>query len=86
MRYTVEFFFFYKYDTSKKHPWCGKCGIILNIRNNINIPDGNNGSVIRGIMKELLLTKADGVKFEPDLKGRSKTGRKYIIDMDSQEV
>ena len=37
-------------------------------------------------MKEVLLVKSDGVKFEPDLKGRSKTGRKSIIDMDSQEA
>ena len=40
--------------------------------------------MIRGIMKEVLLAKADGVKFEPDLKGQSKTGIKSIIDMDSQ--
>ena len=38
------------------------------------------------IVKEVLLVKADGVKSEPDLKGRSKTGRKSIIDMDSQEA
>ena len=41
--------------------------------------------MIHGIMKEVLLAKADGVKFEPDMKGRSKTGRKSIINMDSQE-
>ena len=42
--------------------------------------------MIRGIMKEVLLAKADGVKFELDMKGRSKTGRKSIIDMDYQEA
>ena len=36
-------------------------------------------------MKEMLLAKADGVKFEPDMKGQSKIGRKSIIDMDSKE-
>ena len=52
--------------------------------NAINIPDGNNGSIIRGMMKEVLLAKLDGVKFKPDMKGQIKTGRKSIIDMDSQ--
>ena len=33
----------------------------------------------------MLLVNADGVKFKPDLKGRSKNGRKSIIDMDSQD-
>ena len=42
--------------------------------------------MICGIMKEVLLAKADGVRFEPSLKGRSKTGRKSTIDMDSQEA
>ena len=34
----------------------------------------------------MLLAKADGVKFEPDLKGQSKNVRKSIIDMDYQEA
>ena len=38
------------------------------------------------IMKEVLLAKSGGVKFEPNLKGWSKTGTKFIIDMDSQEA
>ena len=38
------------------------------------------------IMKEVLLVKADGVKFELNLKGWSKTGRKSIIDIDYQEA
>ena len=38
------------------------------------------------IIKEILLAKAGGVKFEPYLKGQSKTRRKYIIDMDPQEA
>ena len=38
------------------------------------------------IVKELLLVKADGIKYEPDLGGQSKTGSKSIIDMDSQEA
>ena len=42
--------------------------------------------MICGIMKEVLLAKADGFKIKPDLKGWSKTGRKSIIYMDSQEV
>ena len=42
--------------------------------------------MICGIMKDVLLAKADVVKLKPDLKGRSKTGRKYIIDMDSQDA
>ena len=37
-------------------------------------------------MREVLLAKADGVKFESDLKCWRKTGRKSIIDMDSQEA
>ena len=37
-------------------------------------------------MKEVLLVKAYGVKLEPDLKGWSKSERKSIIDMDSQEA
>ena len=36
-------------------------------------------------MKEVLLGKVDGVKFEPNLKGWRKTGRKSIIDMNYQE-
>ena len=58
----------------------------MKIQNDINIPGGNNSSMIRKIMKEVLLAKVDGVKFKPDLKGQSKTGRKSIIDMDSQEA
>ena len=42
--------------------------------------------MIRGIIKEVLLVKAEGLKFETDLKGLIKTGRKSIIDMDSQEA
>ena len=42
--------------------------------------------MIRGIMKELSLAKADGVKFEPNMKGRRKIRRKPIIDMNSQEA
>ena len=42
--------------------------------------------MIRRIMKEILLVKADGVKFEPDLKGQIKIWRKSLIDMDYQEV
>ena len=42
--------------------------------------------MIRGIMKEVLLAKADGVKFGPDIKGQIKTGRESIIYMDSQEA
>ena len=58
----------------------------MKLRNDNNISDGNNTSMIRGIMKEVLLAKRDGVKFEPDLKLRSKTGRESIIYMDSREV
>ena len=58
----------------------------MKIQNDINIPGGNNSSMIRKIMMEVLLAKVDGVKFKPDLKGQSKTGRKSIIDMDSQEA
>ena len=36
-------------------------------------------------MKEVLLANADRVKFEPNLKGRRKTGMKYIIDMDDHK-
>ena len=70
----------------KKNTWGGKGGIILKLQNDNNISDGNNSSMIRGIMKEVLLAKADGVKFGPDLKGRSKTGSISIIYMDSQEA
>ena len=41
--------------------------------------------MILGIMKKVLLGKSDEVKFEPNLKGQSKTERKSIIDMDIQE-
>ena len=64
----------------------GKVGIILKLRKDINIPDGNNSSIFRRIIKEVLLAKMDGVKFEPNMKGQSKTERKSIIDMDSQEA
>ena len=60
--------------------------IISNMCNDINISNGNNSLMICGIMKEVLLAKSDGVRFEPSLKCRSKTGRKSIIDMDSQEA
>ena len=40
--------------------------------------------MICGIVKKVLLAKADIVKFEPDLKDWSKTGRKYITHMDDQ--
>ena len=42
--------------------------------------------MIRGIMKEVLLAKSDGVKSELDLKVQIKSRRKSIIDMDSQEA
>ena len=84
VRYTVGFIFSKKYDATKNHSWGGKGGIISKLRNYITIPDGNNSSVICGIMKEVLLAKADGVKFEPDMIGQSKTGRKYVIDVDTQ--
>ena len=74
MRYTVEFVFLNKYDATEKDTWGGKGGIILKLRNDNNIYDGNNSSMIRGIVKEVLLAKADGVKFKPNLKGWSKTG------------
>ena len=69
VRCTVEFVFFDKYDATEKDPWGGKGGIILKLQNDNNISDGNNSSMIRGIMKEVLLAKADGVKFGPDMKG-----------------
>ena len=86
VRYTVEFVFLNKYDATEKDTWVGKGRIILKLRNDNNISDGNNSSMIYGIMKEVLLAKADGVKFGPDLKGRIKTGRESIIYMDSQEA
>ena len=42
--------------------------------------------MIHGIIKEVLLAKEDGVKFEPDLKGWSKNRRISIIDMYYQEA
>ena len=86
VRYTVGFVFSNRYYSTEKHTWGGKGGIILKIQNDINIPNGNNSSVIRGIMKEVLLEKTDGVKFGLDMKGRSKTGSKSIVDIDSQEA
>ena len=86
VRYNVGFLFLNKYDATKNHPWGGKCGIILKLRNDINIPDGTHSLMTRGIMKEALLAEADGVKFEPNLKDWSKNGRKSIIDMDYQEA
>ena len=38
------------------------------------------------IMKEVLLANLYRVRFKPDLKGRSETGSKSIIDIDYQEV
>ena len=75
MRYTVEFVFLNKYDATEKDPWGGKGGIVLKLQNDNNISDGNISSMIRGILKEVLLAKADGVKFKPNLKGQIKTGR-----------
>ena len=75
VRYTVEFVFLNKYDGTKKDPWGEKTGIILMLQNENNISDGNNSLMICGIMREVLLAKADGVKFETDAKNRSKTGR-----------
>ena len=72
VRYTIEFFFF---NATEEYPWGGKVGIILKLQNDNNISDGNNSSIIHGIMKEVLLAKAGGVKFKPDLKGWSKNGR-----------
>ena len=86
MRNTVGFVFFNKYDATKNYPWGGKGGIISKLQNDINILDGNNSSMIRGIMNEVSLVKANGVKFKPDLEGWSNTGRKSIIDMDYQEA
>ena len=63
MKYTVGFVFLNKYDATKNHPWGGKGGIILKLGNDIHIPEENNSSMIRGILKEVLLEKADGVKF-----------------------
>ena len=60
--------------------------IISKLCNDIDISNRNNTLMISRIIKEVLLVKADGVKFQPNLKGRSKTGRKSIIDMDSQEA
>ena len=60
--------------------------IISKLRNDINISNGNNRLIICGIMKEVLLAKVYGVRFEPSLKCRRKNGRKSIIDMDSQEA
>ena len=79
VRYTVGFFFLNKYDATENHPWGGKVGIILKLQNDISIPGGTRSSMIHGIMKEVSLVKADGVKFEPNLKGRSKNGRLFTI-------
>ena len=84
--FTVGFDFWNKYNATKNHPWGGKGGTISKLRNDINIPDGTHSSMISGIMKEVFLAKVDGVKFEPNLKVRSKTGRKSIIYMDSKEA
>ena len=86
MRYTVGFSFLNKYDATKKHPWGGKGSIILKLQNDINIPNRNNISMVLEITKKVLLSKAYGFKLYPDLKGRSKTGRKSMIDMDYQEA
>ena len=69
VRYTVIFLFLNKYDATKKNPWGGEDGIILKLRNDINISNENNSSLICGIMREILSAKADGVKFKTDLKG-----------------
>ena len=86
VRYTVAFLFSNKYDAFKNNPWGGKGCIILKLWNDINIPDENNGSMICGIIKDVLLAEVDGVKFESDLKGQIKTGRKFIIVIDYQEA
>ena len=57
VRYNIKFVFLNKYDGTEKDPWGGKGGIILKLRNDNNISDGNNSSMIRGIVKEVLLAK-----------------------------
>ena len=42
--------------------------------------------MIRRIMEEVLLEKADGIKFESNLKGRSNTENESMTDMDYQET
>ena len=86
VRCNVGFVFSNKYCATEKHPWGGKSDIISKIRNDVNIPNGNNSYMILCIMKFLLLAKADGFKFGPDMKSLSKTGRKSIIDMNYQEA
>ena len=86
MRYIFGFIFLNKYDATENHPWGRKDGIISKSRNDIYITNGNNSSMICCIMKEVLLAKADGVKFDPNLEGQSKTGRKSIINMGSLEA
>ena len=82
----LNFYFLNKHHATKKYTWGGKGGILLKLWNDIDIPDGNICSMIRGIMKEVLLAKSDGVKSEHDLKVQIKSRRKSIIDMDSQEA
>ena len=85
VRYTVEFFSLNKYDATKNNLWDGKDGIISKVQNGIITQNGKTIMTICGIMKEVLLAKADQVKSEPNLKDQRKTGRKYIIHMDDQE-
>ena len=86
VRCTVGFVFLNKYDATKNNPWGEKGDIISKLRNDINIPDGNNSLMICRIMKEVLLAKADGVKLEPNLKGWRKTWGKSIIGMYYKEA
>ena len=79
VRYTVGFVFLNKYYATENHHWGGKFGIILKLGNDIHIPDENNSSMICGILKEVLLKKVDGVKYEPDLKPQRKLGGNPLL-------
>ena len=74
--FSVEFVFSNKHDATKNNPWGGRRGILSKLWNDVNINGGNNSSMLRGITKKVSLAKVDGVKFEPNLKGRRKTGNK----------
>ena len=81
-----EFVSLNEYDRTDNNPWGGKVVIIWKPQNDINISDGTRSSMILWIMKEVSLLQSDVVKFKPNPKGWSKTGRKSIIDMDYQEA
>ena len=87
----VAYCFESKYGTcenTEDTPWIGKDGIISSIRKDLNIGRGTSNERISAVMKDLLTAKEAGVRYDPQegVKRRGRSGRKAIIDINSQEA